>query len=53
MDDVDRDKPTIPDGLPEWVQDTIRESKEWREMESGQEPEQAVSDSIEDDDLPF
>jgi hypothetical protein len=54
LDDLDPANPVIPETLPEWVQETIRESREWRELEANRKPEQGA-DVLEDadDDLVF
>jgi len=48
--DIDEQGWAIPEGLPNWVQDKIKESKEYKD---GHEAPQEVSSEIPDDDIPF
>jgi hypothetical protein len=53
--DIERDKLHIPESVPEWIVNKIKESKEWKEMTTDtSQPEQVQREETKpEDDMPF
>jgi hypothetical protein len=56
LDDLDPENPAIPGSLPDWVKQSIMESREWCELEKEHNPDDVTGADVlgdDDDNMPF
>jgi hypothetical protein len=51
--DMDEGVENIPEGIPDWIKDKIKKSKEWMSLGSNETPPDDYEPPVEDLDIPF